>query len=191
MGLGLAIVSGLSQALDHPIALRSEPGVGSSFALRVPLGVAVAGEAASAVEFADELKNRVILVIDDEASIRDAVCEVLRRWECKPVAAASAREAAGIFRERGDRPDAMVVDYQLDHGVTGLDAIAELHAALGVSIPAVIVTGDTQPERLREATQGGHLLLHKPLAPMRLRAALTSALRAPSSAAQQPSVARI
>jgi CheY-like chemotaxis protein len=178
MGLGLAIVSGLAEALDHPVALRSEPGVGSSFAVRVPLGAAVAAEASPAVAFADELKDRLILVIDDEAPIREAVSELLRRWGCKPVEAASAREAAQIFLAGGERPDAMVVDYQLEGDRTGLEAIAEVRAALGVEVPAIIVTGDTQPQRLREASATGHLLLHKPLAPMRLRAALTAVLQA-------------
>ena len=178
MGLGLAIVSGLSQALAHPVTVRSTPGKGSSFAVRVPLGEAVAAVASAPVALADELRGKTILVIDDEAAIRDAVAEVLGRWGCHPVAAASARDAAAIFAARGDRPDAMVVDYQLERGESGLDAIAHLHAAFAMHVPAIIVTGDTQPERLREASAIGYPLLYKPLAPMRLRAALTAALQA-------------
>jgi hypothetical protein len=48
----------------------------------------------------------------------------------------------------------------------------------GTNVPAIIVTGDTQPERLREVSDTGYPLLYKPLAPMRLRAALTAALQA-------------
>jgi CheY-like chemotaxis protein len=141
------------------------------------------------VALADELRGKTILVIDDEAAIRDAVAEVLTRWGCRPVAAASAHEAAAIFGARGGRPDAMVVDYQLERGESGLDAIAHLHAVFATNIPAIIVTGDTQPERLREAAEIGYPLLYKPLAPMRLRAALTSALQAASTTA--PSSARV
>ena len=187
MGLGLAIVLGLSQALAHPVTVRSTPGRGSSFAVRVPLGEAVAAVASAPVALADELRDRTILVVDDEATIRAAVVEVLSRWGCRAVAAASAREAAAIFAARGDRPDAMVVDYQLERGESGLDAIAQLNASFAATVPAIIVTGDTQPERLREANEIGYLLLYKPLAPMRLRAALSAALQAaprtaPSSA---------
>ena len=71
----------------------------------------------------------------------------------------------------------MVVDYQLELGESGVDAIARLEAVFGASVPAIIVTGDTQPERLRDVSDIGYPLLYKPLAPMRLRAALTAALQ--------------
>jgi two-component system, sensor histidine kinase len=179
MGLGLAIVSGLSQALGHPVTLASTPGKGSVFAVTVPIGEPVAEGASFEVALADNLKGKTILVIDDEAAIRDAVAEVLMRWGCLPVTASGPEHAAEIFRARGGWPDALVVDYQLDRGTSGLDAIAHLSAAFGRSIPAIIVTGDTQPERLREASDIGYPLLHKPLAPMRLRAALSAALTRP------------
>ena len=118
-----------------------------------------------------------ILVIDDEEAIREAVCEVLRRWGCRPVAAENAADGAAAFRSAGRSPDAMVVDYQLADGRSGLEAIALLDAAFGRRVPAIIVTGDTRPERLREASEIGYLLLYKPLAPMRLRAALSAALQ--------------
>jgi CheY-like chemotaxis protein len=188
MGLGLAIVAGLAHALSHAVTVRSRPGKGSSFAVRVPLGKAVAASISAPVALADDLKGRTILVIDDEATIRDAVCEVLLRWGCRPVAAASSREAAAIFEARGGRPDAMVVDYQLEGGESGLDAIAYLYTAFAFYVPAIVVTGDTQPERLREASVIGHPLLYKPLAPMRLRAALSAALQAAPAA--RPSSAR-
>lgn len=95
-----------------------------------------------------------------------------------PTRAGGGRQS-GRGRARGGWPDALVVDYQLDRGTSGLDAIAHLSAAFGRSIPAIIVTGDTQPERLREASDIGYPLLHKPLAPMRLRAALSAALTRP------------
>lgn len=62
-------------------------------------------------------------------------------------------------------------------------------AAFATHVPAIIVTGDTQPERLREASEIGYPLLYKPLAPMRLRAALTAALQAAPRTA--PSSARV
>jgi DNA-binding response OmpR family regulator len=80
--------------------------------------------------------------------------------------------AIAAISESARKPDAMLVDYQLDAGECGLDAIAQVEAAIGARVPAVIVSGDTRDERLVEAQNAGLLLLHKPLAPMRLRAAL-------------------
>ncbi len=182
MGLGLAIVAGLAQALDHPVSVASTPGRGSMFALSVPRSPPVATMADFEPPAMEDLRGRTILVIDDEEDIRAAVAEVLMRWDCRAVTAASGGEAAAALRAHGVRPDAMVVDYQLADGESGLDAIALVESALGAAVPAIIVTGDTRPERLREAREIGHLLLYKPLAPMRLRAALTSALLATAPA---------
>jgi hypothetical protein len=81
----------------------------------------------------------------------------------------------------------MIVDYQLERE-SGLDAIAYLYTVFAFNVPAIVVTGDTQPERLREASVIGYPLLYKPLAPMRLRAALSAALR--GAPAALPSSAR-
>src|SRR5262249_1402051 len=179
MGLGLAIVSGLAKALEHPVPLSSAPGKGSVFAVRVPLAdpqTAVA--AAPAPVMSDSLRDRTILVIDDEPAIRDAVAEVLLRWGCHPLTAGSAEAAAAAFAARGERPDAMVVDYQLEHGEAGVEAIARLAVIFGTSLPAIIVPGATRRERRRGVREIGSRRLYKPLAPMRLRAALTAALQA-------------
>ncbi|MGZ5036862.1 MAG: response regulator [Usitatibacter sp.] len=158
--------------------MSSIPGRGSVFGVRVPLGERASAAVAESVDITDNLAGRTVLVIDDEPAIRDAVSEVLRRWGCVPVAAANAVEAVRLFTAKGTTPDAMVVDYQLENGESGLDAILHLEAAFGAQVPAVVVTGDTQPERLREASDIGYPLLYKPLAPMRLRAALSNALQA-------------
>jgi len=178
MGLGLAIVSGLAKTLDHPVTVSSTSGKGSSFAVRVPIGDPETAATASPMALTDNLIGKRILVIDDEPAIRNAVAEVLLRWGCRPVTAASAEDAAEGFAAHGERPDAMVVDYQLERGESGVDAIARLDAVFGTRVPAIIVTGDTRRERLREVSDIGYPLLYKPLAPMRLRAALTAALQA-------------
>ena len=97
-----------------------------------------------------------VLLVDDHPLFRDGLRSLLERMEMK-------------FRIR------VAV-------ASGLEALALVESALGASVPAIIVTGDTRPERLRAAREIGHLLLYKPLAPMRLRAALTSALLATAAA---------
>ena len=54
---------------------------------------------------------------------------------------------------------------------------ARLREALGPDIPAFLISGDTAPERLREARASGHHLLHKPVRPMRLRAMVSQLLQ--------------
>jgi len=74
-------------------------------------------------------------------------------------------------------PDLIISDYRLNNGRTGIEAIARLRGAVGVSIPAFLISGDTAPERLREASASGHHLLHKPVPPITLRALAGQLLR--------------
>jgi hypothetical protein len=54
--------------------------------------------------------------------------------------------------------------------------IEQMREMFGMCIPAFLVSGDTGPERLREAHAKGYYLLHKPVSPMRLRAVLNQVL---------------
>jgi CheY-like chemotaxis protein len=76
----------------------------------------------------------------------------------------------------GDAPvDLIIADYRLGEGATGLEAIDALSAHIGRSVPALIVTGDTSPSRIKEATASGHRLLHKPITGEELHEAIVAA----------------
>ncbi len=90
---------------------------------------------------------------------------------------ASVEAALRHLAVDGRRPDLIISDDQLDGGRTGLEAIEQLRCALGDPIPALIISGDTDPERLREANASRHRRLHKPVAPATLRATLNHLLQ--------------
>ena len=60
---------------------------------------------------------------------------------------------------------------------SGLEAIASVCAALGGPLPALVISADTSAEARAEVQASGHLLLAKPVEPVRLRAALAHLLR--------------
>jgi CheY-like chemotaxis protein len=72
-----------------------------------------------------------------------------------------------------EAPCLIICDYRLREDETGTTAVERLRAEFNDDIPAMLVTGDTAPNRLREAEASGLLLLHKPVANSRLRAAIT------------------
>ncbi|MFZ3117009.1 MAG: response regulator, partial [Variovorax sp.] len=117
-----------------------------------------------------------VLVIDDDEAILLGMAELLRSWGCTCDVAPGIGEGLALARQRP--PDLLVTDYRLREQRTGLQAIAELHAALGRPAPTVLITGDTAPDRLREATEHGVTLLHKPVSPALLYRALAEALPA-------------
>jgi CheY-like chemotaxis protein len=66
----------------------------------------------------------------------------------------------------------LIVDYRLRRDASGIETIERLHQLARHRIPALVVTGDTAPDRLREAEESGYPLLHKPVRPAQLRAVM-------------------
>jgi DNA-binding NtrC family response regulator len=91
----------------------------------------------------------------------------------------SAAEVQQIHAEAlvaGDAPvDLIITDYRLGDDATGSDAIKTLCAHIGHSVPAIIVTGDTSPPRIKEATASGYRILHKPISGEELHDAIVAA----------------
>jgi CheY-like chemotaxis protein len=179
LGLGLSIVDRLGLLLKHPVELASRPGKGSRFSVSVPL-VATRGAIADPeppAMFADHVKGRLIVVIDDDPLVLEGMRGILRSWGCRVVTAASDSAALARLTEEYSQPDLIISDYRLADGKMGIEAIDCLRAALGSTVPAFLISGDTGPERLREATASGYYLLHKPVPPMALRTTLNRLLK--------------
>ena len=175
LGLGLAIVDRLRRLLNHDIELTSTVGRGSRFTILVPVaaeGVASVETVRSLHPAAFAVEGKVILIIDDAPIVLEGTSALLGKWGCSVVTAASDEAALIQLTEREQRPDLIISDYHLANGKTGIEAIERINAAFGASIPAILISGDTAPERLRDARDKGYTLLHKPVDPMRLRAVM-------------------
>jgi signal transduction histidine kinase len=181
IGLGLTIVDRLGRLLGHPVELDSRPGRGSRFSVSVPLAsqsyMAAAMQAHSPA-ISDPARGKRIIVIDDDALVLDGMRGILQSWGCQVETAASGDAALATLSANGGKPDLIISDFRLADGATGIEAIERLRAAAGAPIPAFVITGDTAPEHLREASANGFHLLHKPVSPMALRTTLNRLLKA-------------
>jgi len=174
LGLGLAIVRRLVDLLDVKFDLKSEIGEGSVFSLHLALGDASNTVEPVALSAQSKLSGQTVLVIDDDAEILDGMRHVLQAHGCNPIVALSASEAIESLTEKDMVPSMIVADYRLDNGQTGDIAIKLVREEFNIDIPAIIVTGDTSADRLKEATNSGFRLLHKPVQPDELVSVISS-----------------
>jgi len=141
------------------------------FAINVPRGDArlVVDANKGIPALADRFPGTWIAVVDDETAILHGMRDLLSGWGCNVVAAAGGASLLAALRERRIRPELIISDYRLRDNENGIDLIRQAQREFGMGIPGILITGDAAPDRVREAAASGLELLHKPVAPARLR----------------------
>ena len=180
LGLGLSISERIAAILNHTISLKSNYDRGSNFSLTINLSNQVL-QTESPQKISTESSSNLLsgikaLCVDNEQQIIDAMTMLLKRWQCDVQSAKSSIDIEGLLNS-GFIPDIMLVDYQLDHGKTGLEFIQDIRQLTGIEIPAIIVTANHSRELEGELKKYGIKLLHKPVKPAILRATMSNELR--------------
>jgi two-component system, sensor histidine kinase len=145
-GLGLSIVQRLVRLLSLRLEVMSEVGRGSVFSLILPLGrapgVAAEPEAGASPRPPSPSGSPRVLLVEDDASVRDATRMLLRVEGYQVTAVASLSDAMHSAAAEG-APDVLITDYHLRDGELGTQVIAALRESLGRNLKAVLLTGDT------------------------------------------------
>lgn len=163
LGLGLAIVKRLCELLEIELSLISESGKGSSFSLSIPSGDQSRIIEEKSTANPPSLEGARVLIIDDDPSIRQGMEVLLQAYCCETVSSADVHGAMDALSAKNMVPNVIVADYHLGGGVCGARAVDEIRDALGIQIPAVMITGDTSEESERDAIKHSLLILHKPV----------------------------
>lgn len=164
LGLGLAIAQRTAALLNAPIDLRSTPGRGSRFA--VTLAVAPGSSAmpaaplslASASPATAALAGLQVLVVDDDAAIREGSAALLAAWGCRPVVASSRSGALACIAGL----DAALVDLDLGKDGDGIDLIQALRAQRP-GLACALVTADGSMATVARCAAADIALFPKPI----------------------------
>lgn len=172
MGLGLSIVERACRLLGHPVSVRSKPGVGSVFSLTLPIVApnptdAVAGQSIAA--HADQDMDLIILLIENDPGVAYAMTQKLESWGASVLAAQSTQEALDLVQDIGMAPDIILADFHLNGEDTGVQAILSVRDALGMSIPAIMITANHEDHVKDSGLANRFSVLTKPVNLSRLR----------------------
>lgn len=177
LGLGLAIVRRLSDLLDHPVTLASTPGQGSRFSVLVHRAEETPPLSKTS-QIATPGAGRFAVLIDDDPLVLIGLEATLQEFGFDVLTAGSTEEALKRLREDGRKPDVVVADYRLRGDEVGTEAVRRIRALYRRPVPGLILTGETGSDTREDAARNGLGILHKPVDPDQLGAALEEQMEA-------------
>jgi signal transduction histidine kinase/CheY-like chemotaxis protein len=194
LGIGLAIVRRLCEAMNWKIDVKSELGRGTAFSLSVPLAkeipANVVPEPSKPIESSPDLSLRPgVLVIDDDAMIRDSLARLLTSWGYECSLFDTGEPAVQFLDSEGAAKRWIVLlDYRLAGGETGITIADKILSRHADRTRICLMTGDIGEEITAGARQRGLLLMRKPLQPIRLNALLGSEIAGWPNSVQHASI---
>jgi PAS domain S-box-containing protein len=161
-GLGLSMVYGFVKQTRGHLRIYSEVGHGTTVKLHLPRALQDAVDLKKLAEEAPRGQGETILVVEDDATVRLVLADVLKELGYKVLLASDARPAIPILQS-DSRIDLMVSDVRLPH-INGRK-LAEIARAARPGLKVLFVTGYAEDATLRGDFLGpGMDMLTKPFA---------------------------
>jgi two-component system cell cycle sensor histidine kinase/response regulator CckA len=167
IGLGLSTVQGIIKGHHGFITVNSLMGQGTVFRIYLPAlpsraKPASSGPSATASASLPAGQGEEVLLIDDDPSVRDVVCDLLERYNYRVTAASVGLEGLENFRLRQDEIKLVITDLHMP-GMSGATVIRALHAK-DPGLRIIAISGNSKAPRLNEDIATDRLMfLPKPL----------------------------
>jgi two-component system CheB/CheR fusion protein len=187
LGLGLSIVKGLGNRLEHRVYVRSHPGKGSVFGIELALPETRIAKQRQNDRRIDEPKAEValrigsILIIEDDPELRDLLEHLLKDEGYHTAVARDGAAALDLVTQGMMRPDLILTDFNLPNGMDGLQATAKLRERLHRRTPVIILTGDISTGTSREIALQNCVKLNKPVKLKELTQVIQKLMALPAS----------
>ncbi|WP_425070193.1 PAS-domain containing protein [Sagittula sp. S175] len=167
LGLGLAIVERACARLGHPLGLWSEVGRGSCFMVNVPIAGLSTGPRDTRRSNPRPVHlshaGLIALLVENDPTLRRALSIMLESWGVNVIEAEDAPSALDLLDDLQLSPDALLLDYQLGNGPTGLGLFQQINAGLETPLPCAVISADKSPQLRQDCKAMGIELLAKPL----------------------------
>jgi two-component system, chemotaxis family, CheB/CheR fusion protein len=197
LGLGLSIVKGLGNLLEHRVYVRSQPGSGSVFGIELELPESRIAKQHENGRCAAEPKNEAvrrtaeILIIEDDPELRELLDHLLKEEGYRTAVARDGAAAIDLVIQGAVRPDLILTDFNLPNGMDGLRATAKLREKLHRKAPVIILTGDISTGTSREIALQSCVKLNKPVKLKELTQAIQQLVAVPVSVEPAPRTVKV
>lgn len=175
LGLGLSICRRALSVLGSKLTCRSRLGRGSVFQFSLPLNIEpVASELPAAdtpAKGSNEtaFKGKSVVLVEDDLMIAQAMTSLLELMDVKVQHFHSAEDALACANI--EHADYFIVDYMLGGEHNGIQFLNQLRQKRGAPVKAVLMSGDTSADLIRQAEEFAWPVLHKPASISKLIAA--------------------
>lgn len=183
VGLGLSVVRRAVDLLGHQLSVKSTVGTGSVFELRAVAAKAPETTERSAQGDQERGHAGLVLLVEDDEYVRQALSGLLVEWGYSPVTAPTALEVLAQL-DPAATPSVIIADLQLSLNEDGFDSIALIRKRMGnMRLPALLLTGDVRPSLIPKAAEQGITVAHKPLPPPVLKQKIRSLIETAATVA--------